>query len=94
MFWFVDGQQSEVDEMARTNTKPRETTAHVISHDDLLPSPVNDKKVAETCRIQVKITGMTCSSCVNKIETSLGSMKGKTVCLCIYIHTQWWGKHW
>ena len=76
MFWFLDGEQSEVDEKARINTRPRETTVHVISHDDVLLSLSDDTKVAETCRIQVKITGMTCSSCVNKIETSLGSIKG------------------
>ena len=30
----------------------------------------------ETSRIQIGITGMSCSSCVNKIESSLSSKKG------------------
>ena len=71
----LEGQQVEVDDIAQTSTKLREMTAHVSTRDDI-PSP---KKMADVgaCRIQVNITGMSCASCVNKIESSLGSKKGK-----------------
>ena len=40
----------------------------------------------ETCRVQFKITGMSCSSCVNKIESSLGSKDGKrNSCVFMYV---------
>ena len=73
--WFLDGQQAEDDDTAQANGRPREVTAHLTTHDDI-PS---HRKVAdvEACRIQVKITGMSCASCVNKIESSLSSKKGK-----------------
>ena len=53
--------------------RPREMT---INHD--IQSHSNSEKIAaDTCRVQVKITGMSCSSCVNKIESTLSSKKGK-----------------
>ena len=53
--------------------RPREMTTN---HD--IQSHSNSEKIAaDTCRVQVKITGMSCSSCVNKIESTLSNKKGK-----------------
>ena len=71
MFWLLD------DDTAQTIRRPREMTPHLITLDDI-PSHINDRKKTdiEACRMQVKITGMSCASCVNKIESSLSSKKG------------------
>lgn len=73
-FWFLDAQQAEVDDVVININRPRE----VATNNDITSHVSDGKAVSEACRIQVKITGMSCSSCVNKIESSLSSKRGKT----------------
>ena len=84
MLCLLDGQQTETSGAVNNQNRPREVaTNHEI------PSHSNDRKIAaatEICRMQVKITGMSCSSCVNKIESTLSSKKGKIYSYS-YMHT-------
>ena len=70
---FVLGrQQAEVVGVVKNKNRPMEVTAT----DD---RPSNRDSTTETCRIKIRITGMSCSSCVNKIESSLNNKKGYIV---------------
>ena len=79
LIWFLDGHQVKVNDAVVNKNRSREVTTNVDT-----TSHISDGKAAgETCRVQVKITGMSCSSCVNKIESSLSSKRGK-INLAIY----------
>ena len=81
MLCLLDGQQTETSGTVSNQGRPREVT----TNHDILSHSIGRKIAAatETCRMQVKITGMSCSSCVNKIESTLSSKKGK---LYLYIY--------
>ena len=44
--------------------------------DDITVSIDDDTEDREACRMQINITGMSCSSCVNKIESTLSKKPG------------------
>ena len=87
---------SKIDAAVTTKVCEKELSSSVVSKvtgDDEMDCA--DDIDGETCRVQVKITGMSCSSCVNKIESSLSSKDGKRdscvcvhmpVCVCLYSH--------
>ena len=70
----------EIDSMVTSSSKvchkkvPSPEVSKVTTNEAV--SCVDDVD-GETCRVQVNITGMSCSSCVNKIESSLSSKNGK-----------------
>ena len=51
------------------------TVVSKVTNNDVV-SCIDDTD-GETCRVQINVTGMSCSSCVNKIESSLSSKDGK-----------------
>lgn len=50
------------------------TVVSKVTNNDVV-SCIDDTD-GETCRVQINVTGMSCSSCVNKIESSLSSKDG------------------
>jgi len=80
LIWFLDGHQVKVNDAVVNKNRSREVTT---DDDDTTRHISDGKATSETCRVQVKITGMSCSSCVNKIESSLSSKRGK-ISLAIY----------
>lgn len=73
----LDTQPIYSDDVVKSKNRPREAAIN-----DGISSHVSDEEAAtEISRIQISITGMTCSSCVNKIESSLSCKRGKICCL-------------
>ena len=77
----------EIDAVVASRIRQREMSSSpvvskVISNDGV--GCVDDTD-GETCRVQISITGMSCSSCVNKIESSLSSKNGKRSLLIYHV---------
>ena len=47
----------------------------------------SDQKISDDSyhRLQIKVTGMSCSSCVAKIERTLGKKPGEQACVCVSV---------
>lgn len=82
MFWLpcTDGQvvDAVVNSMNGLSIDELEVDV-IVKHkrpNDVIDIPSDEK---DTCRIQVKITGMSCAACVNKIESSLSNKKGTII---------------
>ena len=79
---------SKIDAAVTTKVCEKKLSSSVVSKvTDNDEMDCADDIDGETCRVQVKITGMSCSSCVNKIESSLSSKDGKRdSCVCVHMH--------
>jgi len=87
-FYLSDEGQAdlEIDTIVTSKVGHKKTSPSLVSNitsNDVMDSV--DDFDGETCRVQINITGMSCSSCVNKIESSLSSKTGKILCVCVCV---------
>ena len=80
-FCVLDGGRGdlEIDAIAASRICQREMSSSPVVSKVISDDAVGcvDNTDGETCRVQISITGMSCSSCVNKIESSLSNKDGE-----------------